>query len=237
MSWTAGAVPRDPATAAAEPSETGDRPVVIGLTGPIGCGKSTVANMLAELGGTAIDADALVRQITAPGTPSLSAIRDRFGPQVFEPSGVLDRAALAGIVFTDPMALRDLEAIVHPGVRVLIEECLDQARRDGDPFVVIEAIKLVEGGLAERCDEVWLIDCSPERQRQRLHARGMEQADIERRLAVQGPDHADRLASHADRRIDVSGSRESVRERVEDALAELLAPRFAGLPWGPVDRP
>jgi dephospho-CoA kinase len=219
------------------PAGAADGPLVIGLTGPIGCGKSTVAAMLSELGGTSIDADALARQVTEPGNPATAAIRDRFGPEVFEPSGALDRAALAGVVFADPAALRDLEAIVHPGVRALIEERLSRARRDGDPFVVIEAIKLVEGGLAERCDAVWLIDCDPVSQRARLRSRGMDEADIERRVAVQGPDHAERLSLHADRTIDTSGSRESVRERVEDALAELLAPRFAGLPWGPVDRP
>jgi dephospho-CoA kinase len=211
--------------------------VVIGLTGPIGCGKSTVAAMLADLGGTTIDADALVRDVTAPGQAALGAIRERFGADVFEPAGALDRAALARVVFADQAALGDLEAIVHPGVRRLIEERLRQARRDGDPFVVLEAIKLVEGGLAARCHEVWLIDCGVAAQRARLAGRGMDEIDIERRLATQGPDLAERLAPHAHRRIDTSGSMESVRERVEDALADLLAPRFTGLPWGPVERP
>ncbi len=211
-------------------------PVIIGLTGPIGCGKSTVAGMLAELGGVVIDADALVREVTAPGQPVLEAIHARFGEAVFRPPGLLDRAALAAIVFDDHAALGDLEAIIHPAVRTLVETRLEQAGRDGDPFVVVEAIKLVEGGLAERCHEVWLIDCPVEIQRQRLALRGMEAADIERRLATQGRDLAERLAPHADRRIDTSGSRESIRECVEDALADVLAPRFAGLPWGPVER-
>ena len=225
---------RDEATMGT-PDQAGG-PVIIGLTGPIGCGKSTVAGMLAELGGVVIDADALVREVTAPGQPTLEAIHARFGEAVFRPPGLLDRAALAAIVFDDASALRDLEAIVHPAVRVLVEARLEQARRDGEPFVVVEAIKLVEGGLAERCHEVWLIDCPVEVQRQRLALRGMEAADIERRLATQGRDLAERLAPHADRRIDTSGSRESIRECVEDALADVLAPRFAGLPWGPVER-
>jgi dephospho-CoA kinase len=216
--------------------ETRSGPVIIGLTGPIGCGKSTVAAMLAGLGGVRIDADALVREVTAPGQPALSAIRERFGDSVFEPSGVLDRRALAEIVFGDPGALRDLEAIVHPGVRVLIDARLERAARDGDLFVVIEAIKLIEGGLAARCDEVWLIECSPSVQRARLAGRGMAAADVERRLAAQGEDLAERLAAHADRRIDTSTDRESIRECVEDALADVLAPGFAGLPWGPVER-
>ncbi len=213
-----------------------DGPVVIGLTGPIGCGKSTVASLLGELGGVVIDADALAREVTAPGQPALRAIRERFGDAVFESSGALDRAELGAIVFSDPLALEDLEAIVHPGVRRLVEERLERAVREGDPFVLVEAIKLVEGGLAERCDEVWLIDCPPVAQRARLAARGMGDADVERRLAAQGVDLRDRLAAHANRRIDTSGSVESVRECVQDALAEVLAPVWAGPLLGPVDR-
>ena len=211
-------------------------PVLIGLTGPIGCGKSTVGGMLGELGGTVIDADALSRDVTAPGQPALVAIRARFGDDVFEDSGALDRTALGAVVFSDPAALRDLEAIVHPGVRSLVEERLARATRDGDPFVVIEAIKLVEGGLAERCDEVWLIDCATDVQRERLAGRGMGPDDIERRLETQGADLADRLTEHATRRLDTSGSIEDTRERVEDALAGVLAPRFGGPIWGPVER-
>jgi dephospho-CoA kinase len=166
----------------------------------------------------------------------LAAIRARFGDTVFETSGALDRKALAAIVFDDIAALSDLEAIVHPAVRTRIDERLDRARRDGDPFVVVEAIKLVEGGLADRCDEVWLIDCTAAAQRQRLADRGMGAVDIERRLAAQGPDLGHRLAARADRRFDGDGPKENLRESVEDALAEVLAPRFAGPLWGPVDR-
>ncbi len=212
------------------------RPLIIGLTGPIGCGKSTVAAMLRELGGSVIDADALSRDVTAPGQPALTAIRDRFGDGVFEGSGVLDRAALGTVVFSDPDALRDLEAIVHPGVRSLVQERFERAAREGDPFVVVEAIKLVEGGLAERCDEVWLVECSGAVQRQRLAGRGMSDDDVERRLAAQGTDLAERLATHATLRLDTSGPIEKTRERVEDALAGVLAPRFGGPIWGPVER-
>ena len=208
---------------------------IIGLTGPIGCGKSTVAAMLSDLGGVAIDADVLAREVTGPGQPALTAVRARFGPDVFEPSGVLDRAALGVVVFSDEAALRDLEAIVHPPVRTLLEERISRAAREGDPFVVVEAIKLVEGGLAERCHETWLIECSADVQRERLAGRGMDSADIDRRLVAQG-DLATRLMPYADRRIDTSGSKEHVRECVEDALADVLAPRFAGPLFGPLER-
>jgi dephospho-CoA kinase len=213
------------------------QPVIIGLTGPIGCGKTTVAAMLGELGGTVIDADALARDVTAPGQPALDAIRERFGDDVMERAGVLDRAALGAVVFRDPVALRDLEAIVHPGVRRLVEERLERATREGDPFVVVEAIKLVEGGLAGRCDEVWLIECPPDVQRERLAMRGLAADDVARRMDAQGADLAERLALHATRRFDTSGTRETIRERVQDALADLLAPRFGGPIWGPVERP
>ena len=214
----------------------GNELVIVGLTGPIGCGKSTVAAMLGELGAAIVDADVLARDVTAPGQPALKAIRERFGGDVFESSGALDRSALGAVVFSDEAALRDLEAIVHPGVRSLVEDRVARARRDGDPLLAIEAIKLVEGGLADRCDEVWLIECGSDVQRERLAGRGMDAADIERRLAAQGSDLAARLGSHAHRRFDTNGTIESIRERVEDALADLLAPRFAGPIWGPVDR-
>ncbi len=206
-----------------------ERPIVIGLTGPIGCGKSTVAGMLRDLGASVIDADVLAREATGPGRPTLAPIRERFGSTVFAADGSLDRAALAAVVFSDPKALADLEAIVHPAVRVLVDVALESAVAAGPLVVVIEAIKLVEGGLAERCDEVWLIECSADTQRQRGLARGATADDLERRLAAQGPDLADRLAAAATRRLSTDGSLAETRDRVEDALAEALAPAMGGL--------
>jgi dephospho-CoA kinase len=200
------------------------RPFVIGLTGPIGCGKSTVGRMLAELGGTVVDADALARRATRPRAATLPAIRGRFGDAVFGPDGSLDRAALAAVVFADGGALADLERIVHPEVRTLVVAALDDAERAGAPFVVVEAIKLVEGGLAARCDEVWLVECSPVEQRDRLLGRGMSRDDADRRMAAQGPDMIERLAASASRRIPTDGDVEATRERVEDALADALEP-------------
>lgn len=200
------------------------KPFLIGLTGPIGCGKSEVARILGELGGTVVDADELARDVTAPGEPALSAIRERFGPSVFSPAGSLDRAALGRIVFVDPTALRDLEAITHPHVRRRVTDLLDRATTAGDPFVALEAIKLVEGGLAARCDEVWLVECSEDDQRRRLVKRGMTADDIARRTNAQGADLVERLAQHATRRISTSGSLEETRGRVEEALADALAP-------------
>jgi dephospho-CoA kinase len=202
------------------------RPLVIGLTGPIGCGKSTVGRMLADVGARVIDADALARRVTEPGTPALPEIRRRFGEAVFDAAGELDRAALARVVFADPDALLALERIVHPQVRRLIDEELRQAAAEGMPVVAIEAIKLVEGGLAERCDEVWLVECAPEAQRARLAARGVAAEDAEQRLAAQGRDLAGRLeallADRPHRRLSTDGTLDETRDRVEDALASAL---------------
>jgi len=209
------------------PADDESRPVLIGLTGPIGCGKSTVAGMLGEIGGVVIDADDLAREATMPGTPALPEIRQRFGEAVFDADGGLDRAALARIVFADAAALADLERIVHPRVRSLVDARLDQATRDRAPFAVVEAIKLVEGGLAEHCDEVWVVDCAPATQRARLAGRGAAADDIDRRLATQGDDLAARLAAQLEGRVSVrilstEGSLDETREAVEDALAEAL---------------
>lgn len=206
------------------PSHSPQAPFVIGITGPIGCGKSTVAGVLRELGGTLIDADVMARESTAPGEPTLGPIRQRFGDGVFAGDGSLDRAGLATVVFSDPAALRDLESIVHPQVRRRVLERLERATSSTDPFVVIEAIKLVEGGLADRCDEVWLVECSAAEQRQRLLDRGLAPEDLERRIHAQGPDLVARLAARATRRVSTSGTLAETRDRVEDALADALAP-------------
>jgi dephospho-CoA kinase len=209
------------------------QPLLIGLTGPIGCGKSTIARMLKELGGTVIDADVLARRATEPGRATLPRIRERFGDGVFDSSGALDRAAMAAVVFEDARALRDLEEIVHPEVRVLLDEDLRQAAVDDAPYVVIEAIKLVEGGLAMRCDEVWLVECDPQIQLARLMARGDSDADATRRIETQGVDLVARLdallresAGTQDRpqvrRLSTDGTPDETAERVEDLLAEAL---------------
>jgi dephospho-CoA kinase len=209
------------------------RRLLIGLTGPIGCGKSTVARMLADRGALVIDADTLSRQVTETGTPaaeqSLPAIRARFGDAVFDDKGELKRAALAKQVFSDPTALAGLEAIIHPLVRGEVERLLSHAELEQQPIVVIEAIKLVEGGLAERCDEVWLVDCAPAVQRQRLRDRRQAADDIERRIATQGEGLVERLAEllapgQRVRRLRTDTDLETVRAQVDELLADALAP-------------
>jgi dephospho-CoA kinase len=196
--------------------------VRIGIGGPIGCGKSTVAGWLAELGATVVDADELARVVTAPGEPAATAVLARFGTGVGAPGGGIDRAALAAIVFADPAALRDLEAIVHPAVRRRIEAAFSAAERAAAPAIVVEAIRLAESGLAALCNEVWSVECSPAEQRSRLTGRGMDEADIERRMAAQA-DLTARLHPIATRIVDASGEPVDVRAWVESAYAGALA--------------
>ncbi len=185
----------------------------IGLTGPIGCGKSTVAGWLAAEGAVVIDADRVARDVLEPGTRELEEVAAAFGRDVVGADGALDRAALGRIVFRDPAALARLEAIVHPAVRPRILAAIEAADAGSAPAVVVEAIKLVEGGLARLCDEVWLVRCDPADQRDRLRGRGADRDDADARIAAQG-ELESRLRPAATRIIDTSGAPEAARARV-----------------------
>jgi len=204
-----------------ETAATSRRPIRIGLTGPIGCGKSTVAGWLAERGARVIDADRIARDVTPPGSPELATVVRESGSGILRDDGSLDRAALGRIVFADAAALARLEAIVHPAVRPRILAAIAEAELDGPPAIVIEAIKLVEGGLASLCDEVWLVSCEPADQLERLAGRGESSADAEVRIAAQAG-LVDRLRQSATRVIDTSGSIAAARSLVEAAWAEAV---------------
>ena len=195
----------------------------IGLTGPIGCGKSTVAGWLGERPGVVvIDADQVAREVVEPGEPALDAVIARFGEELRRPDGSLDRAALGRIVFADPAALRDLEAIVHPAVRPRILAAVAAAEAADAEAVVVEAIKLVEGGLAEVCDEVWLVRCEAAIQQTRLVGRGSSPEDAAQRIAAQ-TGLAGRVGSAFTRVIETSGDLAETRALVEAALRDVLA--------------
>lgn len=195
----------------------------IGITGPIGCGKSTVARWLGERSGVSvIDADHEARLVLAPETPEVEAVYRRFGQDLRRANGELDRGALGRIVFKDPEALHDLESIVHPAVRPRILAAIERAERAGTRAVVIEAIKLVEGGLAELCDEVWLVSCEPAVQRERLVGRGDAEDDAAARVDAQG--HlVERLRMRATRVVDTNGDPADTRRSVDALFDEASA--------------
>ena len=196
--------------------------VRIGITGPIGCGKSTVARWMGERPGVVvIDADVVAREVLEPGEPAYHEVIERFGPDLIGADGSLDRAGLGRVVFGDPAALRDLEAIVHPAVRPRIVGAIDSAAVDGADAVVVEAIRLVEGKLAALCDEVWLVDCDPATQLARLVGRGLTPEDAAQRIQAQAG-LTDRVAPAATRIIDTSGSETATRALVEEAMESAL---------------
>ncbi len=203
----------------------GSRALRIGLSGPIGCGKSTIARWLGERPGVVvIDADQVAHEVLEPGEPALDAVLARFDAGLLLDDGELDRAALGRIVFADPAALRDLESIVHPAVRARIMAAVTAADLEGATAVVIEAIKLVEGGLAAECDEVWLVTCDRDMQRARLVGRGLSEVDASQRIAAQS-DSARRIAPVATRTIDTSGDAPQTRRLAEAALNQVLQHR------------
>jgi dephospho-CoA kinase len=207
-----------------EAGSLGRRTVRIGLTGPIGCGKSTIAGWLAERGAIVVDADVIAREVSAPGEPAHDAVVAAFGDGVRLDGGRLDRAALARVVFADPDALQRLEAIVQPAVRIRILAIIAEADGSGAPAVVIEAIKLVEGGLASLCDETWLVTCAPSVQRDRVLARGATTEDADRRIAAQAG-LVERVRPVATRVIDTSGPLVDARSRVAAAWDAALSGR------------
>jgi dephospho-CoA kinase len=184
---------------------------VIGLTGNIGCGKSTVAAMLREHRVATIDADEVAREVRRPGSPESRRILDRFG--------TLDPAELARIVFDDSDALADLEAIVHPGVRDLVAQRLDALQEHGATVAAVEAIKLLQSPLRERCDQVWVVVCWSEDAMRRMVDRGLSEAEVLDRRANQMAQ--DEMVQAADVVIDGSTDIAETSRQVEAALAAL----------------
>jgi len=193
----------------------------IGLTGGLACGKSTIAAWLAEAGAHIIDADLLAREIVAPGTPALAAIAAHFGPQMLNPQGILERAALRQRVFADAEARAWLEALLHPPIRAaMIARSARIAAAHPDALIVWVVPLLLEGGYGALVDQVVVVDCLPEQQMARVKARSdWSDAQIRTVLAAQC-DRATRLAA-ADVVIDNSGSPAAARRQLREFLATL----------------
>jgi dephospho-CoA kinase len=186
---------------------------LIGLTGNIATGKSTVAKMLEDLGATVINADALVHELQRPGTPVFDDIVAAFGPGILDREGEIDRKALGSIVFADPEKLRALESIVHPAVLI---ESARRIMEAPSPIVVYEAIKLIEAGRAEMCHALWVVIARSEVQLQRLMSdRHMSEAEARQRIEAQPP-QSEKI-KRATVVIDNSGWREDTWLQVEVA--------------------
>lgn len=206
----------------------------VGLTGNVGCGKSTVGRLFGELGAELLDADALVHELLAPGGAAAPAVRERF-PEAAGEDGGVDRSRLAGVVFGSAERRRELEALLHPLVVAENRRRLAELEARGVELAVTEAALLLEAARAgtageaslDRFDALVVVVCDPEIQRERAVARGLErglgedeaEADFERRSAAQLP-QAEK-AEAADWVVDNSASRDETRRQVRGVLAAL----------------
>jgi dephospho-CoA kinase len=187
-----------------------DKPLRIGLTGGIASGKSTVADMFADLGVPVIDTDVISREVVAPGEPALAEIREAFGPGVIAADGTLDRAAMRSLVFGDSAARRRLEAILHPKIGKVTREQADAAE---GAYQIIVVPLLVESPLRGFVDRVLVVDCDEDTQVTRLLARDTETEEQARRILAAQSSRAERLAI-ADDVISNDGNLDAVREQV-----------------------
>lgn len=190
----------------------------VGLTGGIASGKSTVSTAFTQLGVPVIDADEVAREVVAPGTPGLQAVVRRFGEQVLDPAGALNRGALRAMIFQDPQARRDLEAILHPLIRHRMDTL---AEATTGPYVVMAIPLLVEGGPSDRVDRILVVDTDESAQVQRVQTRDhVDEAQARAILAAQAS-RAQRL-SVADDVLENRGSVAELRQAVEKLHSRYL---------------
>ena len=194
--------------------------LLVGLTGNIGAGKSTVANVFARKGATIIDADVLAREALAPGTPGFDAVCARWGNRVRSHDGSLDRSLLRGIVFADKAELDALNAIVHPRVEELREIAVAHARDRGDRIVICDIPLLYEKEMAARFDTVVLVDAPRALRLQRLvRERGLPTPEAESMIDAQMPPDGKR--KRADYVIDNVGSHAQLEQRAAEVWRSL----------------
>jgi dephospho-CoA kinase len=195
---------------------------IIGLTGSIACGKSTVSAYLVSRGIPVVDGDRLSRELTAAGSPVLGALRQAFGPDIFYEDGSLNRRRLGRIVFSDPAARDRLDDLMAPYLLSLTNRKIDEIRASGAPLCVLDMPLLFEKGYDRLCDEVWTVWLPEDVQRSRLMARDgytEEEADARIRAVLS----SDEKAARSDRVIDNSGSMENTCRIVSEFLADELA--------------
>src|SRR5918997_4937113 len=203
--------------------------LLVGLTGNIASGKSTVARGFAERGATIIDADVLARRAVQIGTPAHSAIVERWGRAVLAPDGVIDRAALRERVFADHTELEELNAIVHPEVARLRDELVAEARARGDRIVICDIPLLFERHLAAEFDRIVLVDAPrPTRLERLVRDRRLREDEAMNMITAQMP--AELKRARADYVIDNNGSRADLEPRVAEVWAALDADADSGAP-------
>jgi dephospho-CoA kinase len=197
--------------------------LLVGLTGGIATGKSTVSEMLRQLGCQIIDADLLARDVVEPGQPALAEIVAEFGPEVVTAGGALDRKKLGAIVFTNPERRRRLEAITHPAIRALFVARVDALAEKGFAGIVIfDAAVMIESGNYKNMDRLVVVVTDEATQMARLRGRdGTDDAEGRRKIASQMP--LAEKAKLADYVIDNSGSREATAEQVRHVCATLMS--------------
>ncbi|SHJ31083.1 dephospho-CoA kinase [Malonomonas rubra DSM 5091] len=196
--------------------------LILGITGNIASGKSTVAKMFAERGALLIDADQLAREIVEPGQPALQQLVERFGTDILRADKSLDRDKLAQIIFADEQARLDLNQITHPAIGKLAVERLQQGKRLADvPLVVYEAPLLFEAKAENRVDKVLVVKVDLQVQLQRLMQRdGIDEAAAQQRVSAQMPQ--DEKLARADYVVDNSGSLEELFIQVEQLWQKLV---------------
>lgn len=187
---------------------------LIGVTGGIGTGKSTVCRMLHSLGAEIIDADQVSRDILKPGTKAYSQVIDRFGEMITDSKGYINRGALAKIVFADPNERKALEAITHPAIRAEIDRQFKVFEAQGDCIVALEAPLLIEAGMEGSVHEVWVVVCSPEEQLTRVMGRGYSALEAQSRIDAQLP-LAEKI-KHAHRIINTDCTLEETKQKVTE---------------------
>ncbi|MHB8946526.1 MAG: dephospho-CoA kinase [Bacillota bacterium] len=191
----------------------------IGLTGGIASGKSTVSSILRNLGAVVIDADAVSKRVTRPGTAAWRELVDAFGEDIINPDRTINRRKLGGKAFDDPEALKRLNAITHPRIIGAIKREMARAMKSGR-VVVIDAPLLIEAGMTDLVDQVWVVSVDKETQVSRLMARDhFSQHEAESRMRAQLP--LDVKKKYADRLIDNSGSFEQTKAAIEALWKQL----------------
>ncbi len=195
--------------------------LLVGLTGNIGSGKSTVAQLLSERGATIIDADVLARRAVEVGTPAYKAIVERWGTSILASDGAIDRAALRRIVFSDPVQLEQLNAYVHPEVERMREMLVEQARARGDRLVVCDVPLLFERRLTDSFDRIVLVDAPrPVRLERLVRERGLRETEAMDMIVAQMP--AELKRARADHIVVNEGTLTQLDQRVTDVWSALL---------------